>query len=51
MLLYEDIITGDEMFSDAFPLYVSVRYLRSESVLNCEIARKLMALRTRSTAR
>lgn len=23
MLLYEDILTGDEMFSDAFPLYVS----------------------------
>jgi hypothetical protein len=22
MLLYEDIITGDELFSDAFPLYV-----------------------------
>lgn len=22
MLLYEDILTGDEMFSDAFPMYV-----------------------------
>jgi len=22
MLLYEDILTGDELFSDAFPLYV-----------------------------
>jgi hypothetical protein len=22
MLLYEDIITGDELFSDAFPLFV-----------------------------
>ena len=24
MLLYEDIITGDEMFSDAFPMCVSL---------------------------
>lgn len=23
MLLYEDILTGDEMFSDAFPMYVA----------------------------
>ena len=31
MLLYQDKITGDEMFSDAFPMYVlsfcSLRYL------------------------
>src|SRR6266404_7420284 len=26
MLLYQDILTGDEMFSDAFPMYVSPSY-------------------------
>ena len=33
MLLYEDILTGDEMFSDAFPLYVSTPSNHSHAVL------------------
>ena len=28
MLLYQDIITGDEMFSDAFPVSVLPRSMR-----------------------
>ena len=28
MLLYEDILTGDEMFSDAFPVWVLISYIR-----------------------
>jgi Translationally controlled tumour protein len=28
MLLYSDVLTGDEMFSDAFPLFVLRRSVR-----------------------
>jgi len=31
MLLYEDIITGDEMFSDAFPVCVSIFHIQPPS--------------------
>jgi hypothetical protein len=29
MLLYSDVLTGDEMFSDAFPVCVSILHVRS----------------------
>ena len=33
MLLYSDVLTGDEMFSDAFPVCVSILHVRSPSCL------------------
>ena len=33
MLLYEDVVSGDEMFSDAFPLYVLL-FSSSEPLTN-----------------
>jgi len=37
MLLYEDIITGDEMFSDAFPVCVSIFHIQPSPSSRCLI--------------
>lgn len=49
MLLYEDIITGDELFSDAFPMYVFSPFPQQRA--HCDPGRRSMASSTRLTAR
>lgn len=51
MLLYEDVIAGDEMFSDAFPMYVQIPPSAPPSVLTSAAARRLTASSTRLSAR
>ena len=44
MLLYTDIITGDEMFSDAFPVYVPIFCVRPCGYLVLIYGRELREL-------
>lgn len=40
MLLYEDVISGDEMFSDAFPMYAPILALAYHHILTTQKTRK-----------